>query len=52
MYAMDRTIHEEHRPDPRRRRWGSRRQDTLRPASEPTRRRPDEPTPAADDFAD
>ena len=52
MYAMDRTIHEEHRREPRRRPWGSRRDDTLRPPTEPARRRPDEPARTADDFAD
>lgn len=52
MYAMDRTIHEEHRREPRRRPWGSRREDTLRPPTDGTRRRPDEAAPAPDDFAD
>ena len=52
MYAMDRTIHEEHRREPRRQPWGSRRDDTLRPPADTPRRERTLPTPTADEFAD
>ncbi len=59
MYAMDRTIHEEHRHEesgrgPRRRPWGSRRDDALRALAERSTRATSAPvdTPSPDDFAD